>query len=104
MATQEYFCLENPMDRGAWQATVHGVRALIVVCSLNLQQPSDDSVDILAVLPERCSALSASPDYDHDSQISVLEDSHPPSRRPLFPPIYRVFVLWVFCQYLTLIR
>ena len=20
-----YFCLENPMDRGAWQATVHGV-------------------------------------------------------------------------------
>ena len=24
MATQ-YSCLENPMDRGAWQATVHGV-------------------------------------------------------------------------------
>ena len=23
MAT--YFCLENPMDRGAWRATVHGV-------------------------------------------------------------------------------
>ena len=21
----EYSCLENPMDRGAWQATVHGV-------------------------------------------------------------------------------
>ena len=20
-----YFCLENPMDRGAWQAIVHGV-------------------------------------------------------------------------------
>ena len=20
-----YYCLENPMDRGAWQATVHGV-------------------------------------------------------------------------------
>ena len=20
-----YFCLENPIDRGAWQATVHGV-------------------------------------------------------------------------------
>ena len=20
-----YFCLKNPMDRGAWQATVHGV-------------------------------------------------------------------------------
>ena len=22
---QHYFCLENPMDRGAWQATVHEV-------------------------------------------------------------------------------
>ena len=21
----QYTCLENPMDRGAWQATVHGV-------------------------------------------------------------------------------
>ena len=21
----QYFCLENPMDRGAWQATIHGV-------------------------------------------------------------------------------
>ena len=21
----QYFCLENPMDGGAWQATVHGV-------------------------------------------------------------------------------
>ena len=21
----QYLCLENPMDRGAWQATVHGV-------------------------------------------------------------------------------
>ena len=23
--THLYSCLENPMDRGAWQATVHGV-------------------------------------------------------------------------------
>ena len=23
--TLQYFCLENPMDRGAWWATVHGV-------------------------------------------------------------------------------
>ena len=21
----QYYCLENPMDRGAWQATVYGV-------------------------------------------------------------------------------
>ena len=24
----QYSCLENPMDRGAWQATVHGVGEL----------------------------------------------------------------------------
>ena len=24
----QYSCLENPMDRGAWQATVHGVTRL----------------------------------------------------------------------------
>ena len=25
MATHSYSCLGNPMDRGAWQARVHGV-------------------------------------------------------------------------------
>ena len=24
----QYYCLENPMDRGAWWATVHGVTEL----------------------------------------------------------------------------
>ena len=24
----QYFCLENPMDGGAWQAAVHGVARL----------------------------------------------------------------------------
>ena len=24
----QYSCLENPMDRGAWQATVHGITEL----------------------------------------------------------------------------
>ena len=24
----QYSCLENPMDKGAWQATVHGVEEL----------------------------------------------------------------------------
>ena len=25
----QYFCLENPMDRGAWQATVHGSESVM---------------------------------------------------------------------------
>ena len=24
----QYFCLENPIDRGTWQATVHGVASV----------------------------------------------------------------------------
>ena len=24
----QYLCLENPVDRGAWQATIHGVTEL----------------------------------------------------------------------------
>ena len=27
----QYSCLENPMDRGAWQATIHGVRLLVSI-------------------------------------------------------------------------
>ena len=29
----QYFCLENPMDRGAWWATVHGVAKSQSDCS-----------------------------------------------------------------------
>ena len=28
----QYSCLENPMDRGAWWATVHGVAELDMLC------------------------------------------------------------------------
>ena len=27
--TLQYSCLENPMDGGAWQATVHGVEKIL---------------------------------------------------------------------------
>ena len=37
----QYSCLENPMDRGAWQATVHGVtKKLDMTEGLTLEIPS----------------------------------------------------------------
>ena len=34
----QYSCLENPMDKGAWQATVHGVKKNVT------EQPSNNSM------------------------------------------------------------
>ena len=33
----QYSCLENPMDRGAWQATIHGVARSITTTIFRLQ-------------------------------------------------------------------
>ena len=33
----QYFCLENSMDRGAWQATVHGVAESDMTEQISLQ-------------------------------------------------------------------
>jgi len=30
---RQYFCLENSMDRGAWQATVHGIAKCLMQLS-----------------------------------------------------------------------
>ena len=40
MATHSSFCLKNPLDRGAWQATVHGVTK----CWTQLSVDTDRSV------------------------------------------------------------
>ena len=39
--TLQYFCLENPMDRGAWQVTVHGVTKEIRYNFTTKQQQQD---------------------------------------------------------------
>ena len=47
----QYSCLENPMDRGAWQATVHGVEK----SPKQLKWRSMHAVPMVAVLSGHCS-------------------------------------------------
>ena len=44
----QYFCLENPIDRGAWQAIVHGVTR----AELNLETKPPPLGHILHVTTE----------------------------------------------------
>ena len=37
--TLQYSCLENPMDRGAWRATVHGSQRVTHNCMTNTTSP-----------------------------------------------------------------
>ena len=50
----QYSCLENPMDRGAWQATVHGVaqsqRRLMHTNLKMLQKSADLWIKFLRIL------------------------------------------------------
>ena len=40
----QYFCLENPMDRGTWRATVHGVQRITISWGFDfsLKEGSED--------------------------------------------------------------
>ena len=45
-----YSCLENPMDRGAWQATVHGVaktRTQVINSYFDISCPQADKVVVV---------------------------------------------------------
>ena len=47
----QYFCLENPTDRGAWSATVHGVAMSQILKNNNLATMGASLVDQLVQNP-----------------------------------------------------
>ena len=56
----QYFCLENPTDRGAWQATVHGVTKELDLTYLLKQLQSCMPVSVTSVVPAAASLLQVS--------------------------------------------
>ena len=63
--TLQYFCLRNPMDRGAWRATVHGVAK---------------SWTWLSTHACTCKSIHSNYNFDHHSfgciQFTILVDVH----------------------------
>ena len=54
----QYSCLENPMDRGAWWATVHGVtKSRIMTDQLSLTRGSWQEAELVQVYPCWCTSL-----------------------------------------------
>ena len=47
MATYQYSCLENSMDRGAWRVTVHMVARVGQDLATQQQQHASQAIDIL---------------------------------------------------------
>ena len=74
----QYSCLENPMDRGAWRATVHGVTKSQTRLSnwymLDLRKSCWESTNSLN-FPCRCPLVVTS--YISMVQLSKLRNEHP---------------------------
>ena len=70
----QYSCLENPMDRGAWQATVHGVAK----SRTGLKQISTKEIpDSLVTLP-LCAAATAAKSLQSCPTLCDPIDGSPP--------------------------
>ena len=62
----QYSCLENPMDRATWQATVHGLAESDTALRLN-NNVGQWKIEVLMGNPERCSMQGGNADC-HDQR------------------------------------
>ena len=87
----QYSCLENPMDRGAWWATVHGVAKsqtrLKQLSKHACAHPHSTCLHLSLLCPEILSGVFSSPSNPNAFKISpVLQDtSHYPFRFASIP-------------------
>ena len=54
----QYSCLENPMDGGAWQATVHGVESRTRLSDFTPLTPWMTHVDVWQKPTQYCKAIT----------------------------------------------
>ena len=70
----QYFCLENPMDRGAWRATVHGVtkrRTRLKQLSTQHTRPPSPWRPLIYFLSQQCIEYIVSRSFMSDPVPSV---------------------------------
>ena len=69
----QYSCLENPMDRGAWRATVHGVTKSWTRLSNSAQRRSIKILDPLQRLGVSILVLPRATNYEMESLVDHLQ-------------------------------
>ena len=74
----QYSCLENPMDRGAWQSTVHRVaNSWTWLKQLSMHAPHDSSIPLLGTYPSELKTCVSTKTRRH---IQQLNSSFPETR------------------------
>ena len=84
-----YSCLENAMDRGAWQATVHGVAKsrTRLHFSLGLRSHKPPSADKPSPPPPKKKALTVYTVVGHSSRILANTQQQTPSDPEVMPQV-----------------
>ena len=105
----QYSCLENPINRGAWQATGHGIVKSRTQLSTHIQRMLAFLIISTSVSPQSCPTLCNPMDYSPPgssvleiSQAGVLEWVAISSYRGSSQPRYQTRVSCISSRFFTI--